>query len=89
MASVWKLFVCYANRRGWEGVPAGWWQYLGNSGLWAPNGETVIKAGPEEQHHDSLLIADCRPEDHPPFSPEGNHLKDNRLGLNKELKQGV
>jgi predicted amidohydrolase len=89
MASVWKLFVCYANRRGWEGVPAGWWQYLGNSGLWAPNGETVIKAGPDEQHHDSLLIADCRPEDHPPFSPEGNHLKDNRLGLIKELKQGA
>jgi len=89
MASVWKLFVCYANRRGWEKVPAGWWQYQGNSGLWAPNGETVIKAGPDEQLYDSLLIADCQPKDHVPFSPEGNHLKDNRLGLIPELKEGV
>jgi len=88
MASVWKLFVCYANRRGWEGVLAGWWQYQGNSGLWAPNGETVIKAGPEEQLDDSLLIADCRPEDHAPFSPEGNHLFDNRLRLVPKLEKG-
>jgi 5-aminopentanamidase len=86
MASIWKLFVAYANRRGWEHIEgAGWWHYRGNSGIWAPNGDTVIAAGPAEQHHDSLLIADCIPAGHPPFSPEGNHVRDNRLRLMPEL----
>jgi len=89
MASIWKMFVCYANRRGWEQVPAGWWQYQGNSGIWAPNGDTVIAAGPQEQLNDTLLIADCLPEAHPRFSPEGNHLIDNRLSLQLTLKEGT
>ncbi len=45
MASIWNLFVAYANRRGWEHVPAGWWQYQGNSGVWAPNGEATCVRG--------------------------------------------
>jgi 5-aminopentanamidase len=90
MASVWKLFIAYANRRGWEHVGgAGWWNYRGNSGIWAPNGDMVIAAGEHEQHHDSLLIADCVPADHPPFSPEGNHVHDNRLKLIPELTAPV
>lgn len=36
MTSIWRLFIAYANRRGWEQVPAGSWQYQGNSGIWAP-----------------------------------------------------
>lgn len=36
MASIWRLFVAYANRRGWEHTDAGSWQYQGNSGPWSP-----------------------------------------------------
>jgi predicted amidohydrolase len=89
MASIWKMFVAYVNRRGWEQVPAGWWQYQGNSGIWAPNGDVILQAGISEQRYDSLFIADCIPENYPPFSPEGNHLKDNRLSLNLELRTGI
>ncbi|MER6912630.1 nitrilase-related carbon-nitrogen hydrolase [Streptomyces sp. NPDC000594] len=85
MASIWRLFVAYANRRGWEHTPAGSWQYQGNTGLWAPNGDSVITATGDDQAHDTLLIADCDPAAHPPFSPEGNHLHDNRLRVAKAL----
>ncbi len=88
MASIWKMFVAYVNRRGWEKVPAGWWQYQGNSGIWGPNGDSILKSGLSEQMYDSLFIADCLPENHPPFSPEGNHVLDNRLTLNLELIGG-
>jgi 5-aminopentanamidase len=89
MASIWGMFVVYANRRGWERAQSGWWQYRGNSGVWAPDGETVIAAGTEEQGVDCLLIADCLPAAHPAFSPEGNHLRDNRLGLAPRMRAGV
>ena len=36
MASIWRLFVAYANRRGWEHTDAGSWQYQSNSGPWSP-----------------------------------------------------
>lgn len=88
LSSIYKVFVAYANRRGWEQVPAGFWQYRGNSGVWAPNGKTVISCGLEEQTNDTLLIADCTPEDHLPFSPEGNHLLDSRLELIEKLTPG-
>jgi predicted amidohydrolase len=86
MASVWRLFVAYANRRGWEHTPAGSWQYRGNSGIWAPNGDCVLAAGPDERADDTLLIADCVPDGHPRFSPEGNHTADNRLALRPALR---
>ncbi|WP_330180937.1 hypothetical protein OHB26_31780 [Nocardia sp. NBC_01503] len=89
MASVWGMFVAYCNRRGWEETDAGCWQYRANSGIWSPTGEPVIAAGPEHQHHDALFIADCRPDAHRRFSPEGRHLTDNRLGLNLNLRAGV
>ncbi|NEA63332.1 nitrilase-related carbon-nitrogen hydrolase [Streptomyces sp. SID12488] len=89
MAGIWRLFIAYANRRGWEQVPAGAWQYRGNSGIWGPDGEPLIAATPEDRQEDCLLIADCVPASVPPFSPEGNHLTDNRLTLNTQLRQTV
>ncbi|OXY84710.1 hypothetical protein OG728_37035 [Streptomyces microflavus] len=86
MASVWRLFVAYANRRGWEQVPAGAWQYQGNSGIWGPDGEPLVAATAEDRHQDCLLIADCLPATIPPFSPEGHHPTDNRLALNPALR---
>ncbi|MFJ5811993.1 nitrilase-related carbon-nitrogen hydrolase [Streptomyces sp. NPDC093093] len=86
MASIWRLFVAYANRRGWEQVPAGAWQYQGNSGIWGPDGEPLVAATAEDRHHDCLLIADCLPATIPPFSPEGHHPTDNRLALNPLLR---
>jgi len=81
MAGIWRLFVAYANRRGWEQVPTGAWQYQGNSGVWGPDSEPLVAATAEDRAHDCLLIADCVPDAVPPFSPEGLHLADNRLGL--------
>ncbi|WP_371613995.1 nitrilase-related carbon-nitrogen hydrolase [Streptomyces sp. NBC_00454] len=86
MASIWRLFIAYANRRGWEQVPAGSWQYQGNSGIWAPDGEPLIVATAEDRQHDTLLIADCLPAAVPPFSPEGHHPTDSRLTLNPALR---
>ncbi|MET9697778.1 nitrilase-related carbon-nitrogen hydrolase [Streptomyces sp. NPDC006529] len=86
MASIWRLFIAYANRRGWEQVPVGAWQYRGNSGIWAPDGEPLVAATAEDRHHDCLLIADCIPGTVPPFSPEGHHPTDNRLTLNPALQ---
>ena len=86
MAGIWRLFIAYANRRGWEQVPAGAWQYQGNSGIWAPDGEPLVAATAEDRHHDTLLIADCLPATVPPFSPEGHHPTDNRLALHPVLK---
>lgn len=86
MASIWRMFVGYANRRGWEHTPSGSWQYRGNSGIWGPDGEPVIAAGPDEQADDTLLIADCVPAALPAFSPEGNHARDNRLELIPALR---
>ncbi|WP_328835221.1 nitrilase-related carbon-nitrogen hydrolase [Streptomyces europaeiscabiei] len=86
MAGIWRLFIAYANRRGWEQVPEGAWQYQGNSGIWAPDGEPLIAATAEDRHHDCLLIADCVPAAVPPFSPEGHHPTDNRLALNPTLQ---
>ncbi|MFI1415113.1 nitrilase-related carbon-nitrogen hydrolase [Streptomyces sp. NPDC020707] len=86
MAGIWRLFIAYANRRGWEQVPAGAWQYQGNSGVWAPDGEPLIAATAEDRHHDCLFVADCLPATVPPFSPEGHHPTDNRLTLNPVLK---
>jgi 5-aminopentanamidase len=87
MAGIWRLFVAYANRRGWERVPAGSWQYRGNSGIWGPDGEPLVAATPEDRQDDCLLIADCIPDAVPPFSPEGNHLRDNRLALTTTLRE--
>lgn len=86
MASVWRLFVAYANRRGWETSDGNWWQYQGNSGIWAPNGDTVTAATAEDRAADTLLVADCDPSRYPPFSPEGDHMADNRLELIKRLR---
>ncbi|MDV7219406.1 nitrilase-related carbon-nitrogen hydrolase [Streptomyces prunicolor] len=86
MASIWRLFVAYANRRGWEQVVAGAWQYQGNSGIWGPDGEPLVAADPEDRQHDCLLIADCLPASVPPFSPEGHHPTDNRLALDPTLR---
>lgn len=86
MASVWRLFVAYNNRRGWEHTAEGSWQFKGNSGIWTPNGDPLIVAGPEERADDSLLIADCILDAHPPFSPEGNHLRDNRVAIVPKMR---
>ncbi|WP_019854609.1 nitrilase-related carbon-nitrogen hydrolase [Actinopolyspora mortivallis] len=85
MASVWRVFVAYANRRGWESTERGNWQYRGNSGVWAPDGSTLMAAGPEERSVDSLLVGDCVPDEIPPFSPEGDHFSDLRMPLRDEL----
>lgn len=86
MASIWRMFVAYANRRGWEHTPRGSWQFKGNSGIWAPTGEALVAAGPDERTDDALLIADCVPDAQTPFSPEGNHARDNRVGLAPGLR---
>ena len=88
MAAVWRVFVAYVNRRGWESWERGQWQYRGNSGIWAPDGRPVAAAGPEERTDDSLIIADCLPDEVPPFSPEGDHFSDNRVPLQSELLPG-
>lgn len=85
MAAVWRVFVAYCNRRGWETSERGQWQYRGNSGVWAPDGSPMIAAGPEERADDALLIADCVPDHVAPFSPEGDHFSDNRVALREEL----
>ncbi|WP_406690464.1 nitrilase-related carbon-nitrogen hydrolase [Saccharopolyspora sp. ID03-671] len=79
MAAVWRVFVAYANRRGWETSERGQWEYRGNSGIWAPDGTAVVSAGPEERAVDSLLLGDCLPGAVPPFSPEGDHRSDSRI----------
>ncbi|MEB3366716.1 nitrilase-related carbon-nitrogen hydrolase [Saccharopolyspora mangrovi] len=85
MAAVWRVFVAYANRRGWEVSDRGQWEYRGNSGIWAPDGTAVVSAGPEERAVDSLLLGDCLPSAVPPFSPEGNHLSDSRIPASDRL----
>ncbi|MCA1186249.1 MULTISPECIES: nitrilase-related carbon-nitrogen hydrolase [unclassified Saccharopolyspora] len=85
MASVWRVFVAYVNRRGWETSERGQWQYRGNSGVWAPDGTPMIAAGPDERSDDTLLVADCVPDEVAPFSPEGDHFTDNRVALREEL----
>lgn len=85
MAAVWRVFVAYANRRGWEVSDRGQWEYRGNSGIWAPDGSEVISAGPEERAVDTLLLADCLPQSVPPFSPEGDHLSDSRMAESERL----
>ncbi|MBW8485423.1 nitrilase-related carbon-nitrogen hydrolase [Actinomadura parmotrematis] len=89
MACVWRLFVAYANRRGWEDTAAGSWQYRGNSGIWGPDGEAVLAAGDDDRADDTLLIADCVPAAIPAFSPEGDHRADNRLDLVPVLRRPV
>ncbi|MFE5729599.1 nitrilase-related carbon-nitrogen hydrolase [Streptomyces sp. NPDC056528] len=87
MASVWRLFIAYANRRGWERAEPGPWRlYRANSGIWGPDGLALACSTPAEQHHDCLIIADCLPERAAPFSPEGSHLLDNRLALSPALR---
>ncbi|GAA4616784.1 nitrilase-related carbon-nitrogen hydrolase [Saccharopolyspora hordei] len=85
MAAVWRVFVAYANRRGWEVSERGQWEYRGNSGVWGPDGQPVVCAGPAEQTADALLVADCVPDAVPPFSPEGNHLTNSRLPVGDRL----
>ncbi|MEU6132211.1 nitrilase-related carbon-nitrogen hydrolase [Saccharopolyspora sp. NPDC047091] len=85
MAAVWRVFVAYVNRRGWETSERGQWQYRGNSGVWAPDGAPLIAAGPDERRDDALLLADCVPDEVAPFSPEGDHFTDNRVALREEL----
>lgn len=85
MAAVWRVFVAYANRRGWEVSERGQWQYRGNSGVWAPDGRPVLASGVAERADDTLLVADCLPDRVAPFSPEGDHLADLRVGLRDEL----
>ncbi|MGW1680999.1 nitrilase-related carbon-nitrogen hydrolase [Saccharopolyspora sp. NPDC002376] len=86
MAAVWRVFVAYANRRGWEVSDRGQWEYRGNSGVWGPDGQPVVCAGPSEQTADSLLVADCAPSSIPPFSPEGDHLSNSRLNVGDRLQ---
>ncbi len=88
MAAIYRMFVCYSNRRGWENVVAGSWEYRGNSGIFGPEGEPVVKAENEDQTVDLLLIADCIPSNHLPFSPEGNHFDDDRIPQFPELVPG-
>lgn len=89
MAAIYRLFVCYSNRRGWENVQAGSWEYQGNSALFGPEGEAVVKAEKEDQTSDLLLIADCIPKNHLPFSPEGSHLDNDRIPQLNELTTGM
>jgi len=89
LAAIYRVFVAYCNRRGWERVPGvGCWQYQGNSGVWAPDGKAVLASGPEERSNDTLFVADCLPAEHPPFSPEGNHLTDCRLAPGGSMLPG-
>jgi len=88
MAAVYRMFVCYSNRRGWENVSAGSWEYRGNSVILGPEGDPIVKAETDDQTVDLLLIADCIPENHLPFSPEGSHLHDDRLTQSKKLLPG-
>ena len=56
--------------------------YLGNSMVADPHGQMVVAARNEE----TLLIADCIPDDYGPTHPENtDYLKDRRPQLYKEL----
>lgn len=85
MAAVWRVFVAYANRRGWEVSDRGQWEYRANSGVWGPDGKPVVAAGQAERVEDSILVADCVPGAVAPFSPEGDHLADSRIPVGEDL----
>lgn len=89
MAHMLRIFTAYANRRGVEYVPdVGWWRYAGNTSVFAPNADVILKAGTQQQFMDTLFVVDCNPDQHKPFSPEGNFLDDNRVQLADEMLPG-
>jgi 5-aminopentanamidase len=88
MAGIYRMFVCYSNRRGWENVSSGSWEFKANSSIFGPEGKPLLKAKKDDQMVDLLLIADCIPKNHQAFSPEGNHLDDDRLAQFDKLELG-
>ena len=76
-----KLFIAYVNRYGSEELNGNKWHYRGNSVVASPQGELLLAAKPEE----TLLIADCIPDDFGLTHPEGNYLEDRRPDLYKKL----
>ncbi|TWP53750.1 carbon-nitrogen hydrolase [Lentzea tibetensis] len=89
MACFWGLFVAYANRRGWERPARCTYDFLGNSGIWGPDGEAMVAVTGADKMVDSLLIADCVPATHPRFSPEGDRVRDNRFRLAATMSPAV
>lgn len=86
MACFWGLFVAYANRRGWERPARCTYDFLANSGIWGPDGEALLAVTGVDKLVDCLLVADCLPRAHPVFSPEGDRVRDNRLGLSATMR---
>jgi predicted amidohydrolase len=76
-----NCFVCYCNRSGFETSAAGQWKYRGNSLICGPHGDTLLAA----RNEDTLLIADCVPDDYGPTHPEGDYLKNRRPELYGQL----
>ncbi|MGA1622286.1 MAG: carbon-nitrogen hydrolase family protein [Synechocystis sp.] len=79
-----QIFVAYGNRGGIEtrldaqGHPQVVGAYLGNSVIAGPHGDLLVKARNEE----TLLIADCCPDDYGPTHPENTrYLGDRRPHL--------
>lgn len=82
------MFVAYCNRSGIEtrtdenGHDVEIGSYLGNSVIAGPHGDIVLRPRNEE----TLLIADCIPEDYGPTHPENtNYLGNRRPHLYSEL----
>ncbi len=82
------MFVAYCNRAGietrkdanGENIEIG--LYLGNSVIADPHGDILLRPRNEE----TLLIADCIPDDYGPTHPENtNYLKDRRPAICSEL----
>jgi 5-aminopentanamidase len=88
MAAIYRMFVCYSNRRGWKNVSTGSWEFRANSSIFGPEGDPLLKADKEDQMVVLLLIADCLSENHQAFSPEGSHLDDDRLSQFSKLEPG-
>ena len=79
-----NVFYAYSNRAGYEKRETGEWHYRGNSIIIGPHGDTIVKAGHQQ---DTMLIADIIPEYYGPTHPEQDYyyLKDRRPDLYKEL----
>ncbi|WOO40300.1 nitrilase-related carbon-nitrogen hydrolase [Rubellicoccus peritrichatus] len=79
-----NLFFAYANRCGYEERDGDVWHYRGNSAVYGPHGDEIVRAQNEQ---DTLLVTDCVPcfygMTHP--APDYFYLKDRRPELYQQL----
>ncbi len=80
MAYTNNVFYAYSNRAGYEKRDGNEWHYRGNSIIIGPHGDTIVKAGHQQ---DTLLVADCIPSYYGMTHPEADYsyLKDRRPAM--------